>query len=302
MFEKLFAHSGLSLDRLRSFLEIVTAGGISAAAKGDSNRQSQYSRQLKELEQYFGCPLLQRGRGPIKLTEAGRQLREMLTHTFGAFDELRACCAQEPLELRLGAGESLIQWFLLPRLGDLTTGPQALTLTLENLRTQEILSGLREGSLDFGIVTRLEPGPTLASAPLGRLEYRLAVPKQSVPAEEGQRSPSDILDGLALAMLEGSPSTWQAIEREARKRKLRLNVRLRLSSYPQLVQAVRCLGLAAILPTLAGESLEADHVQLRRLPVLDSLAREIFLVWNAKASALRPSLTRYAKCFTRVLR
>ena len=163
MFEKLFAHSGLSLDRLRSFLEIVTAGGISAAAKGDSNRQSQYSRQ-------------------------------------------------------------------------------------------------------------------------------------------GQRSPSDILDGLALAMLEGSPSTWQAIEREARKRKLRLNVRLRLSSYPQLVQAVRCLGLAAILPTLAGESLEADHVQLRRLPVLDSLAREILLVWNAKASALRPSPTRYAKRFTRVLR
>jgi DNA-binding transcriptional LysR family regulator len=302
MFEKLFAQSGLSLDRLRSFLEIVAAGGISAAARGDSNRQSQYSRQLKELEQFFGCQLLHRGRGPIKLTEAGRQLHQMVTHTFGAFDELRTICAQEPLVLRLGAGESLIHWFLLPRLGELTSGPSPLTLTLENLRTQEILSGLREGSLDFGIVTRLDADPTLAKSALGHLEYRLAVPSEMASSERTLRSALAVLDKLPLAMLEGSPTTWQALEREARKRKQTLNVRLRLSSYPQLVQAVRCLGLAAILPTLAAEWLDPDQVKLYRLPVLDALSREIALVWSAKAADLRPSIPRYAKCLTRLLR
>ena len=63
MFEHLFANSGLSLERLRTFREIVTAGGITAAAGDDSNRQSQYSRQLKELERYFGVELLKRGHG-----------------------------------------------------------------------------------------------------------------------------------------------------------------------------------------------------------------------------------------------
>src|SRR5580658_2567227 len=46
MFENLFAQSGLSLDRLKTFREIVSAGGISAAGGHDSNRQSQFSRQL----------------------------------------------------------------------------------------------------------------------------------------------------------------------------------------------------------------------------------------------------------------
>jgi len=46
MFENLFAQSGLSLERLKTFREIVAAGGITAAAGDDSNRQSQFSRTL----------------------------------------------------------------------------------------------------------------------------------------------------------------------------------------------------------------------------------------------------------------
>ena len=61
MFEKLFAQSGLSLERMKAFAEIVEAGGITAASGDDSNRQSQLSRQLKELERYFGAELLKRG-------------------------------------------------------------------------------------------------------------------------------------------------------------------------------------------------------------------------------------------------
>jgi len=44
MFEKLFAESGLSLDRLRALLEVNAAGSIVKAAIGDPVKQSQYSR------------------------------------------------------------------------------------------------------------------------------------------------------------------------------------------------------------------------------------------------------------------
>ncbi|HWY75152.1 MAG TPA: hypothetical protein VN281_06020 [Verrucomicrobiae bacterium] len=43
MFERLFAESGLSLDRLRSLLEVGATGSIAKAADGDPVRQSQYS-------------------------------------------------------------------------------------------------------------------------------------------------------------------------------------------------------------------------------------------------------------------
>src|SRR5205807_9531937 len=139
MFENLFANSGLSLERLKTFREIVAAGGITAAARDDSNRQSQYSRQLKELEKYFGAELLRRGHGPAELTDAGQRLYEIIGHTLSALDEFRLTCAGQPVELRIGAGESLIQWLLLPRLSGLTTAHPRLSVTFKNLKTDEIL-------------------------------------------------------------------------------------------------------------------------------------------------------------------
>src|SRR5206468_12105591 len=163
MFENLFAQSGLSLERLKTFREIVAAGGITAAAGDDSNRQSQYSRQLKELEKYFGVELLRRGHGPVELTDAGQRLYEIIGHTLSALQEFRLTCAGQPVELKIGAGESLIQWLLLPRLSGLSAAHPRLAVTLQNMTTDEILKGLVDGALDFGVVSRCEPHRSLAS-------------------------------------------------------------------------------------------------------------------------------------------
>src|SRR5206468_7201745 len=157
MFENLFAQSGLSLERLKTFREIVAADGITAAAGDDSNRQSQYSRQLKELERYFGVELLKRGRGPVELTDAGQRLYEIVGHTLRALEEFRGTCAGEPVELVIGAGESLIQWLLLPRLPGLAEAHPRLAVTFQNLKTDEILHRVLDGGIDFGVVSRCEP-------------------------------------------------------------------------------------------------------------------------------------------------
>jgi len=74
MFEALFSTRGLSLDRLRSFLEMAEAGGIARAAPGDPVRQSQISRQIRELEEFFGTELTQRRGKGLVLTPAARRL------------------------------------------------------------------------------------------------------------------------------------------------------------------------------------------------------------------------------------
>jgi len=151
----------------------VASSGITAASGGDSNRQSQLSRQLKELERHFGVELIKRGRGPMTLTDAGTRLYQIIGHAFGALEEFRQTSAGEPVELVIGAGESLIQWMLLPRFSRLTTQHPRLNVTLQNLRTEDILKRLADGSVDFGVVSRLGSSRTLASAALGRLDYGL---------------------------------------------------------------------------------------------------------------------------------
>ena len=72
VYENLFSKAGLSLERLKTFIEVVEARGFTAAAKGDPTRQSQYSRQVRELEAYFGVELLVREQECFSIEEGIR--------------------------------------------------------------------------------------------------------------------------------------------------------------------------------------------------------------------------------------
>jgi DNA-binding transcriptional LysR family regulator len=301
MFEKLFAQAGISLERMKAFADIVAAGGIMAAADDDPNRQSQLSRQLKELERYFGVELIKRGRGPMKLTEAGRQLNQVINRAFGSLEEFRLACATEPVELMIGAGESLIQWMLLPRMSQLMAVQPKVVVGFQNLRTEEILRGLADGALDFGVVTHFKAEASLDSAPLGRLEYRLFMPAAfaqgiRLPATDG------VLGKVPLALLLSSSSVRQVLEETARKQRFKLDVRLRLSSYPQLAAAVQRLNLGAVMPTLAAAAMAGDKVRMIQVPCMAKLARQVFLVWNRKTADVRPSISAYAKILATLFR
>jgi DNA-binding transcriptional LysR family regulator len=302
MFENLFANSGLSLERLKTFREIVAAGGITAVAGEDSNRQSQYSRQLKELEKYFEVELLKRGHGPAELTDAGQRLYEIIGHTLSALEEFRLTCAGQPLELTIGAGESLIQWLLLPRLSGLSAAHPRLAVTFQNLRTDEILEKVVDGGLDFGVVSRFESHRALESVPLGELEFRLFAPAKLLPANERLKLSSEILGQLPLAMLEGSAGIRQAIEEEARRVGAKLNVRLRFSSYPQLAQAVSNPEVAAIMPRLAEPSFEGKGVRSVPLAFLTALSRQVALVWNRRVAEVRPAIAKYSRLLPSIFR
>jgi DNA-binding transcriptional LysR family regulator len=84
------------------------------AAEGDLNRQSQFSRQVKKLEEFFGAKLLERARKSVRLTEAGRKLA-LITQSF--FLEIDALRTTESLDkvVPIGAGESVLRRLLMPR-------------------------------------------------------------------------------------------------------------------------------------------------------------------------------------------
>jgi DNA-binding transcriptional LysR family regulator len=71
---EILSRSGFSLNRLADFSAVAGAGSIVGAARGDVERQSLLSRQIRELEESFNAELVRRkGRGLV-LTEAGREL------------------------------------------------------------------------------------------------------------------------------------------------------------------------------------------------------------------------------------
>ena len=123
-----------------------------------------------------------------------------------------------------------------------------------------------------------------------------------MPANDRLKVKSDILGHLPLATLEGSPGIRQAIEQEAQRIGIKLNVRLRFSSYPQLAQAVRNLGVAAIMPKLAAASFEDTAVRAVPLGFLGDLSRQVALVWNRKMAEVRPAIAKYSRSLPAIFR
>lgn len=301
--QQLLATSGLSLERLDTFLRIVDAGGITAAAGTDPNRQSQFSRQLKQLEVFFGTQLARRGRGQLVLTSAGTELHRLAQLHFAALDDLRRECARQPLELRLGAGESLLQWHVLSRLKQIAQCLPDCTWTLENCQSRELAVRLGDGRLDFAIMRA-----DAVTSSIGAVELGLYGVVAIIPAEKSTepipRNPKALLSRIAcypLALLEGSTPAI-ALEEAARQHGIRLKVAARCTSYLQCLEAIRALACATLLPEFAIPHVTLSKIIAVPLPTNWGGVRRIVLAWNPRTIGVRSALERSRNVLENTLR
>jgi len=66
----------MDLILLKTFMKVATMGSVTKASAGLFVTQSAVSRRLKQLESYFGRPLLEKTGSSLTLTEAGHLLME----------------------------------------------------------------------------------------------------------------------------------------------------------------------------------------------------------------------------------
>jgi len=289
MVSELLQLSGLSFDRLQSFRLVAEAGGVTKAAKGDPAKQSLYSRQIRELEEFFGAELIRRrGRG-ISLTRAGENLHAIVRENFAALSDFKAACQGQPVEAAIGTGDSVIQWLLLPRLAEIRKRVPSVRFKFLNLTTGDAVKRLADGMIDFSIVRADAIARPLQATPLGIMGYSLFVPR-GLASSTGKMSDPKILDDLPLATLEGEGSFRSALAEIAAKHKVRVNIRIECSSFPLAARAVSKGDFAAILPAIAAselQSLPAVEVQLGFLRRFD---RKMCLASNPRTVSIRPIL------------
>jgi len=289
------------LERLASFVAVGDAGGLSAAAEGDAVRQSQLSRQLKELEEFFGVTLIERRRGVFRLTAAGRGLIEVARPALVRLEDFDRRCTAQLTEVHLGAGESVLVWLVSPRLRTLLDKDPNLGFTFHNLRSEEILTRLRQGRLDFGIVRCSTVGAGLTSAPLGKVEYALFMSAGATRKRRGTTA-AQKLGQVPLVLLEGGGSVGDALTDWAASNRISLRVRLRCTSLVQAAAAVQDLGLAAVLPVWAEVAFAPGTTEHMSLPALRSVDAPLHLIWSKRQLGVRPVLVGLAKMLANTLK
>jgi DNA-binding transcriptional LysR family regulator len=287
MYDNLFSERGLSLDRLRVLVEVYDAGGIAKAAPGDPIRQSQYSRQLRELSEFFGAEVAHRQGRQLKLTAQGVQLAELVRSQLHALQDFRAECRSESVDYTIAAGDSLIHWLVIPRLGEIMRKQASVRFATSNLRTNEIVQQLKDGRVDFGVIRKDAMVAPLKSAPLGSLSFVAVVPKALLPAR-GNLSLGDVLGKIPFAAHTSDGQFTQKLRDVAKTLQTDLRPALICQSFPQAAAAVRSGGFGSILPALAVKELAPDSYREVPAETLKNLDRDIVLVWNSRLPKIRP--------------
>jgi DNA-binding transcriptional LysR family regulator len=177
MFSRLFSQSGLSLERLRALVEVGARGSIARAAENDPARQSLYSRQIKELEDFFQTGLVERqGRG-IRLTAAGRELARISRFFLLGLSNFQRGRLAGGQTYRIGASATFLAAILVPALAHTRRAQAGIHFAVEPVAEEDIERRLHDLTLDFGVVSRSELSRPLQLSPLGSVPLNLWVPR-----------------------------------------------------------------------------------------------------------------------------
>ena len=139
-----------ALNALKAFEVAGSTGSFTRAAELLNVTQSAVSRQVRQLEEQLGEPLLQRRHHHLQLTDAGRMLLRALQQSFDRIElTVRGIQQRQHLNrLRLNAPPTFASRWLLPRLGRLREAHPGLEVTL----TTHLQDSLAEtGTLDCAI-------------------------------------------------------------------------------------------------------------------------------------------------------
>jgi len=148
----------MELRHLRYFVAVAELENVSRAALRLHVSQPALSRQIRDLEDELGFPLLERSAKSVRLTEAGRDFLTGAGAVLARAEEAVQSARRRALgaggELHVGYAPTPTVRFLPPTLRAFQQSMPGLRVKLHDLSTVEMLAGLREGRLQLAFLAR----------------------------------------------------------------------------------------------------------------------------------------------------
>lgn len=160
----------MTLTQLTYLVAVDTHRHFGKAAAHCFVSQPTLSAQLQKLEEELGVSVFDRSRKPVVPTEIGVQILEqarLVLRESKRFEDLIAVASREMAgTLHLGIIPTLAS-YLLPMIVPVFAAQYpAVTLTIHELLTEQVLEGLQDDTLDMGLVASHKPVPGIQDHPL----------------------------------------------------------------------------------------------------------------------------------------
>lgn len=250
-----------NLEYYKVFYYVKQTGSISAAARILCISQPAVSQAVRQLEQILGSRLFLRTSRGVSLTREGEALAAYVDRGMKSLmdgeEMLRRMGSLETGEVRIGASDMTLQFYLLPFLEQFHEQYPGIRVTVSNAPTPETLRSLEEGSIDFGVVsTPFEERPGITGFFAGEIS-NVFVAGDKYAGLKGRLLDYRCLNELPCIFLEKNTSTRQFTDEFLARRGVCPEPEFELATSDMIVQfARRNLGIGCVMSEFARPSLE----------------------------------------------
>lgn len=276
-----------NLEYFKVFYYTAKLGNVTRAAEILSISQPAVSQSLKALEQSLGVSLFQRGSRGVRLTAEGQLLYtyvekgyEQIEQGVGKLEQMRNL---ELGEVHIGASDMTLRFYLLPFLEVFHERYPGIKVIVANAPTPETLELLKEGKIDFGVVsTPFSREGDIRGEPVREIEDVFVAGRRFMSYKNRMMDFQE-LEKLPMIFLGGNTSTRSFMDAYLSGNGIVLQPEFELATSDMIVQfALRNLGIGCVVRDFAAEALESGKLfELRFNKMIPR--RQFCLVTSRKA-------------------
>jgi DNA-binding transcriptional LysR family regulator len=288
----------MDIWQLGIFCRVIELGGFSRASRAVNLTQPTVSSHIKELEQYFGCRLIDRLAGGAVPTPAGELLYDHARRLIGLRDEMETAMAefQGKIRGRLKIGGSTIPGgYILPGLiGAFKQQYPGVSVVLKVGDTGSVIAKVAAGEIELGVVGARTRQAGIAQRELIRDRMQVIVPGHHRWKNRKAVKLSALRDEAFILREEGSGTRKSiALEMTARGCRLEdLDVVAEMGSTEAVIQAIKGgLGISILSPIAVAEELQIGT--LKALNVTDADFTRHFYLTTHRRRTRSPMATAF---------
>ena len=254
----------INFDLYKVFYQVATSASFSEAAAKLFISQSAVSQAIKNLEQQLGSQLFMRQTRHIQLTPEGEVLLSHIgqAYHFIKLAEIKLSEIQnlETGVVRVGASDTVCRYHLLPYLENFSHRYPKIKIQFLNRTSPQLIEALKDGMIDFAIVTLPIREGTLTIQELLAVNDVL-VSSRRFESLKGRKISRDELSQYPLLLLEKNSATRRNFDHFLKRQGVRIVPEIELESVELLVEFAKIgLGIAHVVKESILESIEKGQL------------------------------------------
>lgn len=282
-----------NLEYYKVFYYVAKEKSVTGAAQKLAISQPAVSQSMKQLESVLGAKLIMRSARGIRLTPEGEVLYEYVRRGYEEIENgervLERLLNLESGEVRIGASDMTLEYYLLGFLEVFHESYPGIKVHVTNGPTPETVQYLKEGRIDFGIVTgpiEFSEDEMIEAVPVRQIEDVFVAAHKFTHLKNHMLSFEDLLE-YPIIFLEKNTSTRKYVDGVLKNSGVILHPEFELATSDMIVQfALKNLGIGCVVRDFAKEQLEKGKLfELRFKQMIPK--RQMYIIKNSQLPSSR---------------